>query len=65
MVARIWCGAARFAHADISRLDSTLNPITLDVDSTVLTRWGNQIEGGAKGYKGRCSGGQDAIAVCG
>jgi hypothetical protein len=36
-----------------------LNPITLDVDSTVLTRWGNQIEGGAKGYnpknKGRAS----------
>ena len=27
-----------------------LNPITLDVDSTVLTRWGSQIEGGAKGY---------------
>lgn len=27
-----------------------LNPITLDVDSTVLTRWGTQIEGGAKGY---------------
>lgn len=27
-----------------------LNPVTLDVDSTVLTRWGSQIEGGAKGY---------------
>ena len=25
-------------------------PINLDVDSTVLTRWGSQIEGGAKGY---------------
>lgn len=36
-----------------------LNPITLDVDSTVLTRWGSQIEGAAKGYnakkKGRSS----------
>jgi hypothetical protein len=36
-----------------------LNPITLDVDSTVLTRWGSQVEGGAKGYnpknKGRAS----------
>lgn len=74
MIVSIWCGAARFAHADITRLDSTrvqansyrwlfdklqLNPITLDVDSTVLTRWGRQIEGGAKGYnpknKGRAS----------
>ena len=103
MIVSIWCGAARFAHADITRLDSTLvrlfdwghaaghkaivrlfqrfdqaaatrvqtssyrwlfdklhlNPITLDVDSTVLTRWGGQIEGGAKGYnpknKGRAS----------
>lgn len=94
MIVSIWCGAARFAHADITRLDATLvrlfdwghaaghkaivrlfqrfdlahatqvqsssyrwlfgklrlNPITLDVDSTVLTRWGSQIEGGAKGY---------------
>ena len=36
-----------------------LNPITLDVDSTVLTRWGSQIEGAASGYnpknKGRHS----------
>jgi hypothetical protein len=103
MLVSIWCGAARFAHADITRLDATLvrlfdwghaaghkaivrlfqrfdqgsahrvqtssyrwlfdklqlNPITLDVDSTVLTRWGSQIEGGAKGYnpknKGRAS----------
>ena len=103
MMVSIWCGAARFAHADITRLDATLvrlfdwgkaaghkaivrlfqrfdqpiatrvqtssyrwlfdtlrlNPITLDVDSTVLTRWGNQIEGAAKGYnaknKGRSS----------
>lgn len=103
MLVSIWCGAARFAHADITRLDATLvrlfdwghaaghkaivrlfqrfdqgsanrvqtssyrwlfdklqlNPITLDVDSTVLTRWGDQIEGGAKGYnpknKGRAS----------
>ena len=103
MIVSIWCGAARFAHADITRLDSTLvrlfdwghaaghkaivrlfqrfdqasatrvqtssyrwlfdklrlDPITLDVDSTVLTRWGGQIEGGAKGYnpkhKGRAS----------
>jgi hypothetical protein len=94
MIVSIWCGAARFVHADITRLDSTLtrlfgwgraaghkaivrlfqrfnqadasrvhtssyrwlfnklnlNPITLDVDSTVMTRWGNQIEGGSKGY---------------
>jgi hypothetical protein len=94
MIVSIWCGAARFAHADITRLDATLvrlfdwghaaghkaivrlfqrfdqasanrvhassyrwlfdklrlNPITLDVDSTVLTRWGNRQEGGAKGY---------------
>jgi len=103
MIVSIWCGAARFAHADITRLDATLvrlfdwgkaaghkaivrlfqrfdqpsatrvqssgyrwlfdklhlNPITLDVDSTVLTRWGGQIEGAAKGYnpknKGRAS----------
>ena len=103
MIVSIWCGAARFAHADITRLDSTLvrlfgwgkaaghkaivrlfqrfdqpsatrvqassyrwlfaklqlNPITLDVDSTVLTRWGTRQEGGAKGYnpknKGRAS----------
>jgi hypothetical protein len=94
MIVSIWCGAARFCHADITRLDSTLTrlfgwgrvaghkaivrlfqrfdqpsaarvqmssyqwlfhklglgPITLDVDSSVLTRWGSQIEGGAKGY---------------
>ena len=103
MMVSIWCGAARFAHADITRLDATLvrlfgwgksaghkaivrlfqrfdqpiasrvqtssyrwlfdtlrlNPITLDVDSTVLTRWGSQIEGAARGYnaknKGRSS----------
>lgn len=100
MIVSIWCGAARFAHADITRLDATLvrlfdwghaaghkaivrlfqrfdqasatrvqsssyrwlfdklqlNPITLDVDSTVLTRWGNQIEGGAAGYNPRNKG---------
>lgn len=94
MIVSIWCGAARFVHADITRLDSTLtrlfdwpraaghkaivrlfqrfdqgaanrlqassygwlfdklnlNPITLDVDSTVMTRWGQQIEGANKGY---------------
>lgn len=103
MIVSIWCGAARFVHADITRLDATLvrlfdwgqaaghkaivrlfqrfdqpratrvqassyrwlfdklqlGPITLDVDSTVLTRWGCQIEGGSKGYnpknKGRAS----------
>jgi len=86
MIVSIWCGAARFAHADITCLDATLirlfdwghaaghkaivrlfqrfdqpiatrvqsssyrwlfdklqlNPITLGVDSTVLTRWDNQ-----------------------
>ncbi len=103
MIVSTWCAAARFAHADITRLDTTLvrlfdwgqaaghkaivrlfqrfdqpsatrvqsssyrwlfdklqlNPITLDVDSTVLTRWGHKQEGGAKGYnpknKGRAS----------
>jgi len=97
MIVSIWCGAARFAHAEITRLDGTLNrlfgwsraaghkaivrlfqrfdqvsatrvhtssyrwlfdklklgAVTLDVDSTVLTRWGCQIEGGAKGYNPR------------
>lgn len=103
LIVSIWCGAARFVHADITRMDNTLvrlfgwgkaaghkaivrlfqrfdqasaervpassycwlfdklrlNPITLDVDSTVLTRWGSQIEGGTLGYnpknKGRAS----------
>ena len=94
MIVSIWCGAARFCHAVITRLDSTLiglfgwgraaglkaivrlfqrfdqasamrvqmssyqwlfnklglGPVTLDVDSSVLTRWGSQIEGGMKGY---------------
>jgi len=94
MIVSIWCGAARFVHADITRLDATLvrlfgwgkaaghkaivrlfqrfdqgsatqlqaqsyrwffdqlhlPAVTLDVDSTVLTRWGAQVEGGAKGY---------------
>lgn len=94
MIVSIWCGAARFVHADITRLDTTLMRlfgwgraaghkaivrlfqrfdqasatrvqmssyqwlfnklglagVTLDVDSSVLTRWGSQIEGGAKGY---------------
>lgn len=94
MIVSIWCGAARFCHADITRLDGTLarlfgwartaghkaivrlfqrfdlgdanrlqtssyrwlfgklglNPITLDVDSTVITRWGGQIQGASKGY---------------
>jgi hypothetical protein len=89
MIVSIWCGPARFAQADITRLDATLvrlfdwgkaaghkaivrlfqrfnqadcsrvqsssfrwlfdklrlNSITLDVDSTVLTRWGAQIQG--------------------
>ena len=94
MIVSIWCGAARFVHTDITRLDSTLarlfgwsraaghkaivrlfqrftqidanrlqtssyhwlfqklalGPITLDIDSTVLTRWGHKIEGSTKGY---------------
>jgi len=33
-----------------------LNPITLDVDSTVITRWGNQIEGAIKGYNPKAHG---------
>lgn len=92
MIVSIWCGAARFTQADITRLDAALvrlfdwgkaaglkaivrlfqrfnqadcsrvqsssfrwlfdklhlNTITLDVDSTVLTRWGSQIQGGCK-----------------
>jgi hypothetical protein len=94
MIVSIWCGAARFVHADITRLDTTLmrlfgwgraaghkaivrlfqrfdqpsatrvqtssyqwlfgklglGPVTLDVDSSVLTRWGARIEGAMKGY---------------
>lgn len=94
MIVSIWCGAARFAHADITRLDATLvrlfdwgkaaghkaivrlfqrfdqgsatrvqsssyrwlfdklhlKSITLDVDSSVITRWGSQMQGAAKGY---------------
>lgn len=65
MIVSVWCGAARFVHADITRLDATqmqtqsyrwsfakvkLPAVTLDLDSTVLTRWGSQNEGGAKGY---------------
>jgi len=94
MIVSIWCGAARFSHADITRLDATLvrlfdwgkaaghkaivrlfqrfdqgsatrvqsssyrwlfdklklKAITLDVDSSVITRWGSQMEGAAKGY---------------
>lgn len=94
MIVSIWCGACRFAHAEITRLDATLvrifgwpraaghkaivrlfqrfdiehasnvqassyrwlfgklalPSITLDVDSTVITRWGSQIQGGDKGY---------------
>lgn len=33
-----------------------LNPVTLDVDSTVITRWGNQIEGASKGYNPKAHG---------
>ena len=50
----------RFDQVSASRVQSSsyrwlfdklqLGPINLDVDSTVLTRWGSQIEGGAKGY---------------
>ena len=94
MIVSIWCGAARFAHADITRLDATLvrlfdwgraaghkaivrlfqrfdqgsatrvqsssyrwlfdklklKAITLDVDSSVITRWGSQMQGAAIGY---------------
>lgn len=92
-IVSIWCGANRFAHAEITRFDKTLtrlfewkkvaghkaivrlfakfdmarnehvqadiyrwifdhirlNRITLDMDSTVITRYGTP-EGGAKGY---------------
>jgi len=94
MIVSIWCGACRFAHAEITRLDATLvrifgwshaaghkaivrlfqrfdiehasrvqgnsyrwlfgklalPRITLDVDSTVITRWGSQVQGADKGY---------------
>jgi hypothetical protein len=50
----------RFKQSDSNRLQAhsyqwlfsklNLNPITLDVDSTVITRWGAQIQGGNKGY---------------
>ena len=97
MIVSIWCGANRFVHSDITRLDKTLarlfgwsrvaehksimrlfqrfdqskatelqrncfnwlfvklnlNRITLDVDSTVITRWGHQIQGASKGYNPR------------
>ncbi len=97
MMVSIWCGAARFAHAEITRLDSTLarlfgwkrvaghkaiirlferfdmacssrvqtqsyewlfgklalKNVTLDVDSTVLTRWGQTCQGAVKGYNPR------------
>ena len=33
-----------------------LKPITLDMDSTVITRWGQQIEGASKGYNPRAHG---------
>ena len=94
MIVSIGCAAARFAHADITRLDATLmrlfdwgkvaratkpscgcfsaltkavprgcspaatagcltsciKSITLDVDCSVITRWGSQMQGAAKGY---------------
>ncbi len=97
MMVSIWCGAWRFVHAEITRLDATLVPIfgwpcaadhkaivrlfqrfgiehasnaqansyrwlyaklalpciTLDVDSTVITRWGSQIQGVDKGCKSK------------
>ena len=100
LMVSIWCGASRFAHTDITRLDATLarlfgwnvvaghksivrlfqrfdqpaatrlqtqsfkwlfdklslNPVTLDMDSTVITRWGKQIEGAKKGYNPRAHG---------
>lgn len=50
----------RFDQGDANRLQANsyswlfdslnLNPVTLDVDSTVMTRWGQQIEGANKGY---------------
>lgn len=59
----------RFGQASATRVQASsyrrlfdklrLNPIALDVDSTVLTREGSEFEGGAKGYnykdKGRAS----------
>ena len=42
-IVSIWCGACRFAHAEIVRLDNVLcRLITLDLDSTVVTRNGQQ-----------------------
>ena len=49
----------RFDQASATRMQGQTNrwffakvnlpAVSLDVDSTVLTRWGSQIEGGAKG----------------
>lgn len=102
-IASIWCGATRFMHTELTRLDPALVRIfgwksvpaqdaykryfskfeqvtnlevsqyfyswlfdnyhfdhfTLDIDSSILTRYGNQVEGAKKGYnpkkKGRNS----------
>ena len=99
----IWCGANRYEHTEITRMDDVLrrifgftrmaghraisrffgkfdqslsqkvfdnfftwffksiniNYVTLDLDSTVITRYGNKQEGATKGYnpnkKGRAS----------
>jgi hypothetical protein len=93
-IASIWCGATRFMHTELTRLDPALARIfgwksvpaqdaykryfskfeqvtnlevsqyfyswlfdnyhfdhfTLDIDSSILTRYGNQVEGAKKGY---------------
>ena len=93
-IASIWCGATRFMHTELTRLDPALVRIfgwksvpaqdaykryfskfeqvtnlevsqyfyswlfdnyhfdhfTLDIDSSILTRYGNQVEGAKKGY---------------
>lgn len=49
LLVSIWCGACRFAHLEITRMDSTLSNITLDMDSTVITLHGQQ-QGAARGY---------------
>lgn len=49
LLVSIWCDACRFAHLEITRMDRTLSNITLDMDSTVITRHGQQ-QGAARGY---------------
>ena len=60
MIVSIGCAAARFDQGSATRVQSSsyrwvfdklhLKSITLDVDCSVITRWGSQMQGAAKGY---------------